>query len=413
MTLSRLGRRAVRTLLLLAAIGLAVRVAVAFATYGNRFDVGSYYVLRLALREYGLDVYGAVNVVQRFSEIEVGRRWPYPPAFFAWIEASNQLTFTGLPFHGFIQIPAILADIAIAVLVQDFLGRRGFSERARVVAAALVILGPAFAITSGWHGQIDSLAVLPAVAAVWLWDLPDWKDRGTALGRHPGARALSVGLLIGAGAATKSVPIVALLVFAGVLRSRREAVVLVASGVAVPALLLTPFLIADGEGVRESLAYSGLPGAGGLSLVVQPGLATSWIEGPLTGISLSGASQLLRDWGGPLLGVALIVTALFVRRYRVPPASASALIWLVVMTLSSGFFPHYTVWALPFLLMAGMLRTALAAQALVLVAVPVVYWVNVPGEVEIYVIAMLFLWLLFALATLRLGREVVGLTRTA
>jgi hypothetical protein len=81
------------------------------------------------------------------------------------------------------------------------------------------------------------------------------------------------------------------------------------------------------------------------------------------------------------------------------------------MVLSAGFFPHYTVWALPFLLMAGMLRTVFAAQALVLVAMPLAYWVDAPAEVEIYAIAMLSLWLLFALVTVRLGRELVGGTR--
>src|SRR5205807_5996398 len=140
--------------------------------------------VRDALAAHPLHVYSAVNGPHL-------NHWPYLPGFFPFIMVASKLaTLTGLPFHGWVQVPQILADCAIAWFVQDFLGRRGASDRTRIASATLVALGPSFWIISGFHGQIDSLATLPAVIALWLWDRSP-----------PGTRrALEAGVLIGIGA---------------------------------------------------------------------------------------------------------------------------------------------------------------------------------------------------------------------
>src|SRR3712207_1723439 len=118
--------------------------------------------------------------------------------------------------------------------MQDFLRRRGATERTRLAAVALVALGPSFWIVSGYHGHIDSLAILSAVLIVWLWDR--WP---------PGMRrALTCGGLVGLGIATKVVPGLVLVALLPWVRSRREALALVAPAALIPLVAFVPFLVA-------------------------------------------------------------------------------------------------------------------------------------------------------------------------
>jgi hypothetical protein len=282
------------------AVGVGGRLVWAFATYGHFFDVESYLIVRDALSDDALRFYG--NVTFSFDGGVEQYRWPYPPLFLSWIVASDALQGPGLPFHGVIQVPAILADGAIAVLVFWFLRRRGCSERLALAAAALIMFGPPFAVISGYHGQIDSLAILPAVAALIVWELA------------PSRRALIAGLLIGVGAAIKSVPLLMLLALVPAARDRREGFTLAVAAVAVPALLLAPFLIADPDGASVVLDYSGAPGLGGLSLLLQPNLPADWLTGQ--GLQVSEASQWLADLDGLTLILALAAAGIFLLSYR-------------------------------------------------------------------------------------------------
>jgi len=54
-------------------------------------------------------------------------------------------------------------------------------------------------------------------------------------------------------------------------------VTLVVAAVAVPAILLAPFFLADPSGASAVFDYSGAPGLGGLSLVLQPDLPADWL----------------------------------------------------------------------------------------------------------------------------------------
>ena len=153
--------RGARLLWAMVVLGLAARLVLAFAFYGQPYDQNSFAMVREALTHSPLDVYGSVGEF----------RWPYPPAYFLWIAAADGIAdLTGLAFHGLVNVPAMAADVGIAWIVQAHLGRRGADENKRLAAAGLVLLGPAFIAISGYHGQIDSVAILPAVAAVALWD---------------------------------------------------------------------------------------------------------------------------------------------------------------------------------------------------------------------------------------------------
>jgi len=131
-----------------------------------------------------------------------------------------------------IRLAPIAANLGIAFVVQDFLGQRGAERSTRLAGAALVAPGPSFLVVSGYHGQFDAVAFLPAVLALTLWerDLP--------------RRALWAGLLIGLGGALKTVPLLLLVALLPSVRTRREAAVLVGAA-ALPVLAaLAPFAIA-------------------------------------------------------------------------------------------------------------------------------------------------------------------------
>lgn len=341
-----------RALWALIVAGTVARIAVAFATYGHDFDMGSLALVRDQLGADVLHVYSHVTFDLGGGIEQL--RWPYPPGFFAWIAVAGAIDDPlGLPFHGLVQLPAILADAAIAVLVYIFLLARGRGERAAVAGAGLVALGPSFAFVSGYHGQIDSVAILPAVAAVVLWEL------------HPAGRTVAAGLLIGIGAAVKAVPLAMVLALVPSARDRREGLVVAGAAVAVPLLLLVPFLLADYDGASNVFGYSGVPGVAGLSLIVQPDLAADWLTGAAP--ALSPASRWLYDLGGAPTFVALAAAGLFLLRYRPPAPESALLVWLVVYVFSPNLLLHYAVWGLPFLLLAGHLRAAAAIQAALVV----------------------------------------------
>lgn len=372
-----MSRRGRRVLLGLIAGGALARLVVTFATEGAAFDIESLAIVQRSLERDGLEVYSAVN--GGFF------RWPYPPGYFPWIEAAEGLhRLTGLPFHGWIQLPSIVADAAIAWLVQDMLGRGGAAERVRLAAAGLVALGPTFFATSGYHGQIDSLAILPAVAALAVWQ------------RGGPNRALAAGALIGAGAAIKTFPLVMILALLPTARSWRERVWLAALPPAILGVLFAPFLAADFQGTADSLDNRGFPGLGGVSLIVQPGLA----KGPILDIvppPWNAATEIIMHHGEWVVGPLMLAVGALLVRARVEPLAAAVVVWLALWAFGLNFALQYGVWALPFLLVQGRLRTVAALQLLLLPAALLFYLAPWEGRGWwiAYCAVMIAAWLAF------------------
>lgn len=381
----------VSRLWLLIAIGVAARVIVAFSTRGQVYDLNSYALVNAALHAHVFDVYHRLD---DYSVPPYGR-WPYPPGFFAFIVPLASLAHAaGLSFTSLIRVPACIADGAIAWLVQDFLGSRGYSERTRLAAAGLVALGPSFAVISGYHGQLDSVAILPAVAAVSLWTRTDadW-------------RPYAAGALIGVGAAIKTVPIVMLLALLPSARSRREAVALVTTAVAIPLATFAPWLILDGQGKSLVWTYRGGPGLGGISLLTDPSLPQipfGTAHGTVRGLTKSVFEDARWITGAALLGAAALLA-----RYRPPAVQAAAFLWLVVWAFGVTFFLQYLVWGLPFLIMAGYLWPVLILQLALLPATIVSYQTGAPAWViwALYTVPMIGAWVAFTTGSVVLGRR--------
>lgn len=388
-----LSPRARRALWALLGAGVLIRGVLAFASVGVSFDIESFRLVGAELDDRPLHFYGALNQDYLVGGAEL-YRWPYPSGFVPWIAASVGLEKAGLPFHGVIQLPSIAADAGIAWVVQACLGARGYGERVRLVAAALVALGPSFIAVSGYHGQIDAVAILPALVALYVWERAD-----------PARRALLAGALIGAGGAVKTVPLLMVIALLPSARSWREAAQLLGAAAAVPLLAMAPFLAADADGVFDSLRYAGAPGLGGLSLVVQPALADSWLkELPL---DFTGATRALYDGGTVVMAAGLGALAAFLLRFRPPALQAVVLLWLTVYVFNPNFFMQYLVWGLPFFLIAGHLWKVAALQVALLPATVILFARPWESDVPtvVYVATMLPLWVVWVVALVLSARD--------
>jgi hypothetical protein len=385
-----------RVMWLLIAVGSAIRLVLGGATYGEPADMYSWQVLDDAVRDDPLGAYSEVNRVDEFP------RYPYPPAFWPGILASSSLaSLTGIGFSSLIHVPMIAADAAIAFLVWTFLGMRGAGDNTRLVAVALVALGPLFGIVSGWHGQFDSVAILPAVAALVVWERP-----GTP------RRALVAGALIGLGAAVKAVAGVMLLALLPSVRSRSEAVTLAAAAVAVPLAMLAPFALADPPnsldgGIASIVTFEGVAGGAGLSILAQPDLAAMIIE--RRDVEETALSKTLLEYGSLMpIAVILALAWVMVGRRTSPPLAATVL-WLIVYVVGYAVAGRYFVYGLPFFIMAGYLREAAVLQ--VALTLGALLYLSGPHYDTIYtgayVAIMWAVWLALLVALVRLTHRIV------
>ncbi len=384
-----------KLLLAILGLGAAVRLGIAFATKGQAYDIGN---LRLAGEVFTHDplsvyrILGPQGLAGAFELV----RWPYPPAYLPVAAVEYKVAnLLDLPFHGVSSVVPVAADLAIAWLVQDFLGRHAQPDRLRIAAAGLVALGPSFAVISGYHGQIDSVAILPAVAAVWTWEaLPVCRRAGRA------------GLLIGLGACVKTVPIVMLVALVPAARSRREAATLVGTAVAVVLLAVGPYLLADARHFVAALRYSGAPGLGGLTMFLQPGLAEAYLTGIPT------VPTAVTDWvyhqASTFVAAGLAAGGLFLLRYRPRAAEAAAVVWLIVYLANPNFFLQYVVWGLPFFLMAGWLVEVAALQAVLLPVALLTYatpW-GPDAVAPVYIVLMTAVWVAWVVLLVRTARTI-------
>jgi uncharacterized membrane protein len=378
--LSLRGRRA---LWLMIGAGLAARLIVAAVTNANTDDLHSFDFVRTALREDPLHVY------QDVPEL----RWPYPSGYFPFVALCAAIdSALGIDFRHLLRLGPVAADIGLAALVQHLLGMRGASERTRLAGAALVLFGPVFFGVSAYQGQLDPVAILPALAAFVLWQ------------RDGQSRALHAGLLIGLGASVKTVPLLMVLALAPSARSLRELVTLATAAAAVPVAMLAPFLIVDAGSVIDHLRYRGFPGLGGLSLVATPQFPLFWQADhlPPTGEQ----TIFLLDHGDLIAAAGLIAAAAVLARFRPDPLGAAAIVWLAVWVFGVNFFVQYLVWGLPFLLARGQLRAVAAIQALAGPAVLLLYLERSEEWLlwSVYTIPMIALWVLLAVLLARTVR---------
>jgi hypothetical protein len=389
-----------RALLLLGGMvlaGLVVRVAIAFTTHGAGYDLESWRITARALRSAGSGVYDAIGGQTR---------WPYPGGFLPLLAACDWLSrHLGLDFDGVVRLPAILADLGIAYLVAVALRWKGRSERLALAGAALVALGPSFAIISGYAAQIDAVGALPALAGVLLWI------------RGGDRRGLYAGLLIGLGAAVKQPLAFAVLALLPSARSWRERALLVGATLAVPLLSVLPFLLKEPGAVVHAMGQNnGVPGFGGISAFVQPRLTQYWSLLPARRPPVSSATLALIDAQRWMVALGALGAMALAWRRRLAPLAAASLIWLAIFVVNPNFGYDYLIWGLPFFLAAGYVRLTAGFQAAIL---PASIWLYLrPGlqldgwlyfaEIQVVWLAMLAALVIACRAALRGGGRPVS-----
>jgi hypothetical protein len=344
------------------AVGLVVRLVLAFAWVGQPYDQESFVQVREALSVAPFDVYDFV----------VEGHWNYPPGFLLWVAPAGWISdLTGLPFHGVIQLPAIASDIAIAWLAQWWLGTRGADPARRLLAAALVLLGPVFVATSGYHGQIDSVGILPAVLALIVWE------------RAGDNRAIKAGLLLGAAIVIKTAPGLMLLALLPHARSWKEGIQLVVASAAIPVVMFAPYVITDAHHALNAVEYASVGTASGLGLI--------------STVAPNAIVDAIRDLGTVwnLLWIGAI--GLLLWRYRPPATRGVVIVWTALYVFGTGFYLNYLILGLPFLLLDGSLLVAATVQAITFVPI-VIYYFGLFGTWianRAFDIPMLSLWLFF------------------
>jgi hypothetical protein len=393
-------RNPARTLVAMMVLGEAIRLMLAFTTKGNQFDLQSFRMVRDNL--LGGDPLGIYHL-----DYDVGwQRWPYPPGFFPFVLLANGgANVTGLQFVDVLRGVISLGDLALAFITWSFLRRRGSEERA-LIAAALILLGPSFIVISGSHGQLDAFAWAPAIAAYCVWE-----DE-----RYSARRAVYAGALIGVAIMLKSVPGLMLLALLPSARDRREVLTTCVIAGAIPVLSLVPFALGDAHGVRQLSNYHGVPGLGGISLLVQPGFANQWLHlGDINGsLHVNRLNDILLHHGGPLTGLATLGAFGLLAWRRAPASIASLVLVLTLWVFGFNFLLAYAVWGLAILLITGRLREAALLQAALLIPTAMVYGgrefsteIPTPLVYLVYVPIMLGLLAVFCVSLFRMLSRVV------
>lgn len=366
-----------RRVALLIAAGAAVKVVLAFATVGQQFDIDSLALVGAVLR-----------TPERLHLYEIGPRWPYPAGYFPLDYLAGSLAYRlDLPFHGTIQLWPILADAGIAWLVQDALGRRGASDRTRLAAVALVAFGPVFVLIDGYHGQIDAVPTLFALAAVLL-----------------ARRPLLAGVLLGVAAAIKTAPILLLVILVPAARSWGARARIAVPALALPVLVTLPWLLADFDATRASLsANQGVPSLGGYSVLLEPSTTGAFLFGER--LEPGSLVTWFTDHQNLIVGSAALLAGWVAHRRRLEVITGAALLYLAVWAANPNQAYQYYIWGIPFLLVAGHVKPVAALQVALAIPALIVYplwnehWLQPP-----YVAALIGIWLATVVWAVRFAR---------
>jgi len=217
------------------------------------------------------------------------------------------------------------------------------------------------------------------------------------------------GVFFGIAISIKTVVAVIVIAFAFAAGTLRRTALFVVSACIVPLIALLPYVLISETTVRNAMSYRGIPGVGGLSLVVQPELVDFWLLGlkpPVTDLQASlyrGVPKLV------LLGV--LITTLVALRKRPEPVLGAVLLLLAGYAVGVNFSLHYLIWVIPMIVLAGYWRLAVALQIALLLPVIAIYvplandtlaTVDAPWPAwavhGVYVPYMILLWVLGVLA---------------
>lgn len=234
----KLGRTPLATLVIVVVVvvaGLFARFLLAASFHGN-FDQDSYEIVA-RLMQRGANVYAETN------------RYNYSPVWAHVLFALYTLArWANLSFHLCVRGFLTLADLGTACLIAAVAAK---SRRCSATAAFTAYwLNPVSVLIVGYHGQFETLAFLPVLAAMLLTMRADGSARTLAVWALG-----TVALLI---KQTTCFSVWMIVYYTAV--SRRRAVLLAAASSAVFLMSFLPYLPQAANGiVKNVLVYGGMP----------------------------------------------------------------------------------------------------------------------------------------------------------
>lgn len=237
---------------------------------------------------------------------------------------------TGLSFDFVVKLPAIISDLAVALLLRS---TPGGGDRAALVYMAV----PLTVLLSAYHGQLHTVALVGAVFALWLADRQRLAVGGLMLALAASVRQHYAALIVPLVRTAGSSRIATLLTFVGALT-----------------LLNSPLLgSAHPDRVLQPISNYGL---WGWTMIIQHGPRIITLAG-LGGVesALVSVNRVLEahaPWFNWLWTAVFVVWV-----WRRPEASrwrAALLFLLGIYAVSTGFGVQRLIWALPFWLVVNI-----------------------------------------------------------
>jgi len=324
----------------LALVALTLKLAIAYNTIGTN-DAVFFYGFAKVLSQHGLEF-----------TYQHSRYFNHPPLTAYYLRGILALTeqpwsqAAGIHFPFLLRFPGIVADFLVVLILLKMAKTDVFIP---IWALALFAISPVSLMVSGFHGNTDSVMVLPLTCAAWMC------LRG---------RPILAGLFFALGCQIKIVPLLLLPAFVFFWLSQgkiRE--FLIPAVTTVTVMWLEPLLTFPTLFVKNVLAYGSYWGMWGITYCLR-----------LTGLQeFSRVSFFDLELGQKLvvtaLKVIIILAALLIawqRRHARGRAFLETLAytWLMFFILAPGVCPQYLVWLAPFiLLVSAPLYTALAVSS--------------------------------------------------
>jgi hypothetical protein len=305
----------VRSSLLLVATALLLRLVLAAWSPGS--DDVTNFIHTARLVQAGYNVY------------QYQPAYPYPPLY-AWILVWT-LTLTdavGIPENLAVRLPAIFADSVITLLV-FLIARRHYRKGAKYFGW-LYALNPITVMIASHQGHFDSLAYLPAIAGVWLYEA---------------SGALSItAILLGLGGALKITPTFLALAWVVGMRNLKQ-IILFSSLVVLPTavVLYWGWQSAPGPFVTNVLGYKPLATTPwGYNFIM---LLAERLSRPLHWEFISTIALMLRA-GYKYILLFLISIASLMTRNKIF-IERVFLVQISVQLFAGTWDPQYTAWIVP------------------------------------------------------------------
>jgi hypothetical protein len=359
-------------------LGVVVRLffiltGVEVADVAHLHDVGGYFLS-------GKNPYGLPPFQSNFPPVALGLE----------VVAILLSQVSHVPFYIVFKLWPLAADVGTGLLLFRLLQSTGQSSRRAAIWAGVFLLNPISVLVTAAHGQLDPVTnFLSLLALAFLvWNPKRWF----------GLSAASLGFAI----AIKPNPALLLPIFATArglsLRQRALYVVIACLPTGVT---LAPFFIDNPNGVMGNVfTYAGEYDFGYAAVLRGAWLlktGSTWLPGTV-GDDITHAARLT------FVAAYLMLLALGIGRLRL--AQLVTIVYLLFQTLFSGLSAQYTVWIIPFAVLAGepfVLGYTVATTASLL-GFYLYFWPSIllgrlnafdafrPDFAPIYFVGMLFAW---------------------